>query len=524
MNFRIALLVAAGFAALSLYSAPGSAQTPKRGGTLILGVEGEPPNFDCHQSNSIFLLAQVRPVYSNLVRYDQNNFPKVIGDLAESWTVSPDGLTYAFKLHPNVKFHDGSPFTSADVKASFDRIRNPPANVPSIRKSDFVDVASIDTPDPLTVTFKLASPNAAMLDLIANPFNCIYSARKLQENPLYPATTPMGTGAFTHAEYQKGAFGSGKRFEGYFRPGLPYLDGYRTQVMSAGAPINAISAGQIDVVLRGLQPQEINTLKTQLGDRVATDGQVLSLTTIVTPNLRRKPFDDVRVRRAMALAVNHRGDIDSLRKIVNQDSFGGIMRPGYDLALSDAELEKIPGFGRDIDAARAEARRLLAEAGQTGLKVTLLNRNSGTYVPLGIYILSQWQAIGITAQQESLDAAIVIARTTAGDFDVVNDTNSSASDDPTLMLVKYVPGNIQNYGGITDPLLTDLYQKQKVTLDRAQRHGFVSAFEKQVLDQAYILPLFWAGNSPGRRTYVKNWKPTSSFIMGYDMVEVWKDQ
>src|SRR6185503_12296122 len=107
---------------------------------------------------------------------------------------------------------------------------------------------------------RLSQPNVGLLTLIASPFNVVYSARKLQENPTYPVAAPMGTGGFTFTEWQKGAFAAGKRFDGYFRPGLPYLDGYRTQVMSAGGPINAIVAGQIDAVFRTTLPPEIATM------------------------------------------------------------------------------------------------------------------------------------------------------------------------------------------------------------------------------------------------------------------------
>src|ERR1043166_995555 len=107
-----ALLVTIGMGALALACAgPGAAQTPKRGGTLTLAIEGETPNLDCQQQSSIYILAMARPYYSTLIRFDPANYPNIVGDLAESWTVSNDGLTYTFKIRPNVKFHDGTPFT-----------------------------------------------------------------------------------------------------------------------------------------------------------------------------------------------------------------------------------------------------------------------------------------------------------------------------------------------------------------------------------------------------------------------------
>src|SRR5688572_28806642 len=125
-------------AAFALILAPGltaTAETPKRGGILNFAVTAEPPNYDCHASQTFALLHPVSPMFSYLVKYDSSQNGKIVGDLAKSWEVADDGLTYTFKLHEGVKFHDGSPLTSADVKASFDRIAHPPTGVVSLRKS-----------------------------------------------------------------------------------------------------------------------------------------------------------------------------------------------------------------------------------------------------------------------------------------------------------------------------------------------------------------------------------------------------
>ena len=107
-------------------STPALAQTPKKGGTLNFAVVAEPPNYDCHANITFGHVHPIIPHYSTLLKIDAANYPKVIGDLAKSWEVSPDGLTYTFKLHPNVKFHNGSPLTSTDVKVSYERIISPP--------------------------------------------------------------------------------------------------------------------------------------------------------------------------------------------------------------------------------------------------------------------------------------------------------------------------------------------------------------------------------------------------------------
>src|SRR5258707_205967 len=104
------------------------------------------------------------------------------------------GENYTFKLRGNVKFQDGSAFVSEDIKATYDRLRDPPQGVVSVRRGLVADIDTIETPDPLTVIFKLKQPNRALIYAFANPFNCVYSAAKLKENPLYPVRNVMGTG------------------------------------------------------------------------------------------------------------------------------------------------------------------------------------------------------------------------------------------------------------------------------------------------------------------------------------------
>src|SRR5437764_13088852 len=136
---------------------PAAAQEqPVHGGTLIFGINsGDPPTYDCHQSVLFPIIHLLTPHYSNLLKIDTPNYPKIIGDLAESWTVSDDAKTYTFNLHANVKFHDGTPFSSEDIRATYDRIPNPPQGVTSVRPGILAHINQIDTHHPLTVIFKL---------------------------------------------------------------------------------------------------------------------------------------------------------------------------------------------------------------------------------------------------------------------------------------------------------------------------------------------------------------------------------
>jgi peptide/nickel transport system substrate-binding protein len=152
-----------------LLPAMAAAETPKSGGTLTFAVTAEAPSTDCHAITTYAAVHVLAPHYSLLLKVDPDNYPKLKPDIAESWSVSPDGLTYTFKIRPGVVFHDGTPLTSRDVQATFDRIRNPPAGIVSIRKELFADIAAIDTPDPATVVMKIKAPDASFLDTLALP-------------------------------------------------------------------------------------------------------------------------------------------------------------------------------------------------------------------------------------------------------------------------------------------------------------------------------------------------------------------
>lgn len=182
----VAFAVGALVAQACLTSSVVAQQEPKRGGSLLFGINSrDPPTYDCHQSTLFPIIHLLSPHYSNLLRIDLERYPNVVGDLADSWTVSDDLKTYSFRLRSGIKFHDGSPFSAEDIKATYERIRNPPQGVVSVRQGLVADIDTIETPDPPSVVFRLKRANRALLYAFANPFNCVFSAAKLKENPLF---------------------------------------------------------------------------------------------------------------------------------------------------------------------------------------------------------------------------------------------------------------------------------------------------------------------------------------------------
>jgi len=502
-------------------------QQPKRGGTLEFAVTVEPANYDCHSNTSFAFLHPVAPHYSTLLKFDAANYPQIVGDLAESWTVSRDRLTYTFKLRPNILFHDGSKLTSADIKASYERIAHPPQGVVSSRQVDFASIASIDTPDPLTVVFHLQWPEAAMLANFASPWNCIYSAAKLAEDPNFPKTHVLGTGAFVFVEHVKGQYWRAKRWDKYFRPGKPYLDGYQADFMPDSAVMGAFKSGQIMAEFRGVSPPQAAELQQAMGDKITLSESPWLSNLLIVFNAKRPPFNDVRVRRALSLAVDRWGAAEKLGGTTFLKYVGGLMRPGSSMATPESELIALPGFSHDIAASRAEAKRLLAEAGVHDLKVTLLVRSIPMPHFIGADLLSDsWREIGVTTTEDKRNIFDWQKVVDAGDFDIAQDFQGDFYDDPTIQLTKYVSPDLSpvNFAHSTDRFLDALFIGQALTSDPQERVKIVRGFEQHEMTEAYSVPLLWWNRIVATSSRLKGWSITPSHFIGQDLSDVWIDR
>ena len=500
---------------------------PKRGGTLEYAVDAEPPDYDCHANVTFAVLHPVAPHYSTLLKFDTANYPQVEGDLADSWTVSPDKMTYTFKLHPNILFHDGSPLTSADVKASYERIIHPPPGVISARKVDYAAIDVIDTPDPLTVIFRLKWAEAAMLQNFASEWNCIYSAAKLKEDPQYPKTHVLGSGPFVFVEHVKGDHWSGKRFDHYFRAGRPYLDGFRADFVTGAKMIEGLKDGHIMAEFRFISPKERDELAEAVGDKIKMYESPTLLSLLVVFNPSHHPYDDIRVRQALSLAIDRWGGAESLSHDTVLKFVGGLMRPGANMATPEADLVKIPGYSRDIGASRAEAKRLLQEAGVSGMTVRLMNRDLPMpWIPGGDYVADAWRAIGLTVDQQKLKLKEWTKTTQDGDFDVAIDFVGDYFDDPTLQLAKWVSRDLSpaNLSGSTDRYLDSLFIGQALSTNERERLQIVREFERRALAQAYTVPILWYNRVVPTAAYVKGWNMTPSQYIGQDLADVWLDR
>ncbi len=524
---RIATLFAAA-AALVLDAAVPQAQAPKKGGAFVFAISAETPHYDCHGSDTYATLHFSAPFHSTLLKFNLDKYPDVAGDLAESWTVAPDLLNYTFKLHKNVTFHDGTPLTGEDVKATYDRLRNPPPGVVSTRKATFSDIDRIETPDPHTVVFKMKAVNAAMLEHFASPWNCVYSAKRLAADPNSPRTAVMGTGPYVFVEHIKGSHVGGKRNEKYFRPNLPYLDSFKGIFMlQAAAMLNALQGGQVLAEFRGISPAERDRLVQAMGEKLRVEEMSWTLNLLVAFNTEKKPFDDVRVRRALNMAIDRWGGSQGLARISTLRAVGGLVRPGSPYATPETELVKLPGFSKDIKAAREEAKKLLREAGVPNLSFTLHNRNLAMpYTPAGIFLVDQWRQIGVTAEHKQFETSPYLAAMSSGSFDVAIDFSNLFMDEPSLGLAKFVSFSRapENRSRSNDPELDQLYDRQSRERDKGKRIEMIRAFETRLFEQSYQVPLLWWHRIVPSHKVVMGWKMSPSHNLGADLSEVWLNQ
>ena len=333
----------------------------------------------------------------------------------------------------------------------------------------------------------------------------------------------MGTGPYEFVEHVRGSSWTAKRFEQYFKPGLPYIDGYKAYFVKSSAVIPGLLGGQFDAEFRFFSPSERDRLVVEMGDKVRVHEQPLVAGLMIIINSRRKPFDDPKVRQALSLAIDRWGASAELGKISAIKYVGGVMRPGSEMALPQSELKKQPGFGRDIAAARKQAMALLSEAGVKNFSFKLLNR-SGTdpYTTAAVFLLDQWRRIGVTAVHEQYEASQQQTALLNWEFDVAIDFISDYMDDPTLQFGKLVSRNASSlgYASADDHKVDQLYDAQRRELDPTKRLKIVNALEVHALTTANVVPVLWLQRIIVLPKRIKGWTSMPSHFV-QDISEVW---
>jgi len=523
-------LVAAVFFAISAMAD----EEPKHGGILNYMIPADaPPSFDGHREATYATVHSAAPFYSVLIRINPDNPSSTTDFVCDLCTQMPQptdsGKTYTFKIRQGVKFHDGIPLTADDVAASWNEIIHPPEGVTSARESFYVMVDTVEAPDPATVVFHLKFATGAFLPALADPYAWIYKKEILDKDPHWYEKNILGSGPFKFAEYQIGQAIKGVRNPDYYHKGLPYLDGFTGIYADKQAVrVDAIRADRGAMEFRGLPPAARDQLVKDLGDKLIVQESDWNCGNLVTPNHQKKPFDDVRVRRALLLAVDQWHGAPALAKIANVHTVGGIVFPGSPLAATKEELQTIAGFGPDIEKARAEAKRLLKEAGAEGLSFELLNRNvDQPYKYVGTWLIDEWSKIGLHATQRVVPTGPWFDAMRSGNFDVVLEASCESVVNPLLDVQKVLPRSVftENYGNYEDQKEIDLYQTMLHETDAAKQRSLMREFETYVIDaEAHEFPMLWWYRIIPYRSYVKGWRISPSHYVNQDLATIWLDK
>jgi peptide/nickel transport system substrate-binding protein len=506
--------------------APGQ---PRAGGELKFVVPSEPPSYDAHREETFALIHPAAPHYNTLLRIDplDPTGTRVVADLATSWTVSSDKRTYVLKLREGVKFHDGSEMTSRDVRATYEKIINPPPGITSARKGEYLQIETVQAPEPYVVAFKLKWPSPSFIHSLASPWNWIYKADILERDVRWYEKNVMGTGPFVFVEHVKGTRWIGRRNPNYWDRGKPYLDGYQALfIADDAAQVTAIRSGQAHIQFRGFSPAQRDDLVRALPDKITVQESPWNCGLVVAINHDKEPFNDAGVRRALSLALDRYRAASALSQTAIVREVAGVQVPGSLFATPPAELVKLAGYSRDIRESRSEARRLLAKAGvPDGFEFVLKNRDVPMpYEHIGRWLADEWRQIGLKVRHEIQSSGQYFKDLRTGNFELSTDFQCGYVVDPDLDLYKFQSRGRSdaNYGGYTDPVLDDLYVRQSRTVDPAQRRRYIRAFERRLLDEQahYISTLQWHRIVP-HRSSVRGWTITPSHYLNNQLDTVW---
>lgn len=517
--------------AIGAVTAPALAQ--KKGGTLTYVVGSQIPSFDGHAESTFGVVHPMAPFYSLLIRVNPENPGDpgdIVCDLCEGAIPTPTdgGMTYTFKIRQGVKFHDGTPMTAQDILATYNKIVFPPEGVRSVRKAYYRMVTSITAPDDTTVVFKLEYPTATFIPSLAMPFNFVYAKKDIEKGFTWHQKNVNGTGAFKFVEHQPGAFVSGVRFDDFHIKGQPYLDGFKSIVApNLASRVLAIESDRAQIEFRGFPPKSRDDLVKVLGDKVAVQEGDWNCGVFLTPNHKRKPFDDARVRRALNLALDRWGGSNYLSRIAIVKTVGGVAFPGHPLAATKEELEKLEGYWPDIQKSRELAKQLLKEAGQENLKFTLTNRSvDQPYKLVGTWAIDQWRKIGVEVTQDVVTTSVWYDRLRKSkDYDVSTDANCQSIVNPIADASKWLGSAGSNYADYTDEVMEELYNKMLKSADPAEQRSLMREFETHAISkEAHMLTSLWWRRISVYRSYVKGWKTSPSHYLNQQLDNIWLDQ
>lgn len=474
--------------------------TPQKGGTLVMVVQPEPPTLASYQSTAGPVGQVTTKVYEGLLEYDFSLKP--IPSLAASWTVSPDGKTVTFKLQPGVKFHDGKPFTSADVQFSVMEVLK---KVHPRGANTFRAVTAVDTPDPLTAVFRLSEPAPYMMMALSSyesPMvpKHVFGTGDIARHP--NANIPIGTGPYKFVEWQKGQFMRFDRNPEYRKAGLPHLDRIVARFIADGGTRSAVLETQEAHIagFNAVPPVDVKRLQALPHIGVTQKGYEMQAPIVQLDfNTTKPPFDNVKVRQAVAYAIDRKFVIDNIWFGFGRPATGPINSnfKANGLFTPDVKNYNVPN-GIDL------ANKLLDEAGRPrgsdGTRFEIVHDITPygeEWRRFGEYVQQQLGKVGIKVTLRYEDVPTWLRRVyTNYDFQLTNNWIQTLAD-PVIGVHRLYhsasikPGTVfVNSSRWTTPETDDLMNKASVEVDAAKRAALYHDFQKRVVEASPLVFVF----------------------------------
>jgi len=462
---------------------------------MVIGAGNDPGQFNPGITTAGGTHFVTGNIYNGLLMLDERFNPQP--DLAESWTVSPDGTTYTFNLAHGVTWHDGQPFTSADVKYTFENVL---LQYHARTKAGLETVlAGIDTPDDCTVVMRFNQPYGPLLqrlDVVEAPIlpKHVYEGTDIQNNPAN--NQPIGTGPFKFAEYSKGDRVRLVRNENYFKPGLPYLDELVFRIIpQATTATLAFEAGEVDYLISVPGP-DMGRLQAVPGVTIATtsagSGGSNCQDTLVY-NLRRAPMSSLEVRQAFAYAIDRQQITDEVRFGQGRAAISPISS-----ALGWAHNPNVPRYPLDL----AKANELLDQAGYPmqagGSRFSVTFPHPTSYARAGEVIRANLAAVGVDVVLQPLEVNAANEQTyVKADFDIGYGSYCNGPDPEVGVTRAYVSSNIRpapfaNGAAYSNPRVDDLFTQAAGTVDRSQRAALYAEIQNILVQE---VPYWWITES-----------------------------
>lgn len=480
---------------------------PKNGGTLIVARTEDLKGLDPHKQSAPSTLRVLELIYDSLFTFDQDM--KIVPWLAESWKWSDDGKTLTVSLRKNVRFHSGDPLTSSDVKFSFERILDDKTG--AVARASFTDISKIDAPDSATVVFTLKRANATILAAMAQPNAAIVSKNFASGGDL--SSVAIGTGAFKLVQWNPNKSFILIANKDYWMPGLPRLDGIEFRIVPDEA-----------TALAGLRAKTLDW--AAIADpRIAIRAGASTLTIARAPSLgfhaltlnsNRAIFSDVRVRQAIACAVDRQEVVDVVALGEGQVT-GPLTLPFY-----RASFDNLFCYQKDTD----KVKQLLTDAGKTTLpkfKILASTDDVQGTVAEAQNIQAQLHRVGIESDIDSVDQSTFVDRWAKGDFDAAV-AALGGYPDPDAMLSRYwqSTGSLNKIAGYRDVDLDKMLDQARATTDPNQRKSIYDAAQKKIVEASPWVWLYANYEYAVMQSYVKGYTPYPNSIRS--LSQVWLDK